>query len=316
MEMPERYTIDQARFIEERERIVHRGVDFTFCQMKEIVQAQKNNQRIEWEGVSPYVADYDMHTGEIWRDKLVKADMIGIALGKMLREKFPEARMVSIYDDYNTNLPDSSLWNGAPTKQIDGKDAPQLKLPDEVRANFRLNEEKLLREEGVIKKDDVEGKNYLLISETEQIQAAGELVKKLERINRIVRNGEAIYFVEMSETERSEDKINGLIRSLERGELKGTEKYQVIPLRTKSGRWLCEALDASSFIKPENLEITHLVILPKEFEEQQNKVWEILKTLGIQPNHYHNIFYDAKSVSPETAVQVVQEEIETYQNLR
>jgi hypothetical protein len=63
-------------------------------------------------------------------------------------------------------------------------------------------------------------------------------------------------------------------------------------LRTKDGRWLCEALDASTFLKAENRRITHIVVLPEYMKEQQDKVWEILRVLHIAPHKYHNIFYD------------------------
>ncbi|MEI8092000.1 MAG: hypothetical protein WCG98_07555 [bacterium] len=56
-------------------------------------------------------------------------------------------------------------------------------------------------------------------------------------------------------------------------------KYRKITLRKQNGHWMCEALDASSYIKPENLNITHLVILPTNFKEQQDKVWEMLRVL-------------------------------------
>jgi hypothetical protein len=62
---------------------------------------------------------------------------------------------------------------------------------------------------------------------------------------------------------------------------------------------MCEALDASAFLDPKNLEITHLVILPEHFQKQQDRVWEILRALGHSPENYHNVYYPADA-DPET----------------
>ena len=80
-------------------------------------------------------------------------------------------------------------------------------------------------------------------------------------------------------------------------------------LRKKDGSWTCEALDASAFLKEENRKITHLIVLPKSFKQQQDRVWEILKELKIaRPDTYHNIFYDEK-LSPDAVAEVIRQEI-------
>lgn len=267
---------------------IREGVDFSRCQFEDIFESKFP---VEFESFSPYLADYNLATGEIWEDKLTKTDQIGIAIAKMLRGKFPEARMISLYDEYNTDMPYSSDIFGRPTST-----GPQIKLPESTKINFRENIKEFLEKKGLIKLDDKEGKNFLLISESEKIKDAEELVKKLEELEKlkntrfIKRDGEAIYFV----NEKAENPL-----------------YREITLRTKNGRWLCEALDASSYIKEENKKITHLVVLPNHFKEQQDKVWEMLRVLGIDSTHYHNIFYDEK-VDTETITRVIREEIEKY----
>ena len=144
-----------------------------------------------------------------------------------------------------------------------------------------------MKESGAIGDTDKEGENFLLISESSKTVEAEKLVERLDEAGHIQREGQKIYFV----NEGAEN-----------------PQYKRIILRTGTGRWLCEALDASTYLKPENLEITHLVVLSKDFVAQQDKVWEILRVLGIRPTHYHNIFYD-KSLDPSVVAEIVDDEI-------
>ena len=94
--------------------------------------------------------------------------------------------------------------------------------------------------------------------------------------------------------------------------LYGKETLKQVDLDSET---IAKALDASSYIKPENLEISHLVVLPEYFEEQQDKVWEVLRTLGIDNLHYHNIFY-AESADPKKVAEVIRIEIEKYKKMK
>lgn len=268
---------------------IREGVDFSKCQFSDLFEA---GLPVEFECFSPYLSDYNLATGEIWVDKLTNTDKIGLGLAKMLRQKFSDARMICLYDEYNTEMPDATDKYGRPSRQtrdssgelvkdIKGnmKDAPQIQLSDEIKQTFKSNIEKLLPD-----------KNKLLISESEKIKDAEVLVEKLDQAGFIKKDGQAIYFV-------NQNAENPLFRE--------------ITLRASNGHWMCEALDSSSYIKPENININHLVILPNHFKIQQDKVWEILRCLGIKSNHYHNIFYDEKS-DPETVIRVIREEIEKY----
>jgi hypothetical protein len=86
--------------------------------------------------------------------------------------------------------------------------------------------------------------------------------------------------------------------------------YDRITLRTKRGKWLCAALDAAGFLDEQNRRITHLVALPHYMKEQQDKVWDILRVLGISSGRYHNIFYDPSAES-DVIVRTVQAFFET-----
>ncbi len=277
-EMERQFELEKAR----------KSVDFSKCQMDKLIAAVKAGKSVEFESYSPYLADNNTSTGEVWDDeRLAKADATGLAIASTLREEFSTARLVSLYDEYNSGLPDTTDPRGIPKA-----DGPQIGFSEEAKDAFLHNIEKILRTRGAVRDGDQEGKDYLFVSESSKQKDAEELVRRLEESGHITRDGEAIYFVNP-----------------------GSENpaYSKIILRTKSGRWLCEALDASSYIKPENLEITHLVVLPNSFREQQDKVWEILKTLGIKPTNYHNIFFD-DSLDPAAVAEVIRENIKTAKN--
>lgn len=276
----------QKEEIETMEMLSERdGVNFSRCQMDRIVAAYKAGKRVEFESFSPYLSDYNMATGEIWEDNLTKSDKIGTAIGKMLRENFSKARLISLYDEYNSEMPDSADATGRPISE-----GSQIIFPEETKNNFKKSLKEVMHHKGMIREGDQEGKDFLFVSESSKIKDAEQLVAKLEEKGKIKRDGQAIYFI-------NPDAEN--------------QEYQEIILRTKNGRWLCEALDASSYIKEENLEITHLVVLPNHFKKQQDKVWEMLRVLGIEPTNYHNIFYD-ENADPKRATEIINEEIKKY----
>jgi hypothetical protein len=277
------------------------GVNFAKCQMDELAAAYQKGEEVEFEALSPYLADYNTATGEIWADKLTKSDAIGLAVSRLLRAEFSQARLISLYDEYNSGMPDSSNFSGAPTREAQtgavisdakkGKiDAPQLAFPEATKENFKASLKDLFQQNGVIGKGDREGENYLFVSESSKVASAEKLIEKLEAKGKIERRGQEIHFVD-PEAENP--------------------AYRKIILRSANGRWLCEALDASSYLDEKNLAINHLVILPNQFMEQQDKVWEILRTIGIKSSKYHNIFYD-ENTPPEKVVSVIREEIEEY----
>jgi len=250
------------------------SVDFDKCQIERVLEAYQQGKQVEWESFSPYLADHNMTTGQLLTgDKLTNTDAIGIAIAQKMRKTFPDARMISLYDEYNSDMSDSTDERGRPTP-----DGEQIEFPDEVKKAFRDNIQHFLQEQGILQDSDKEGENFLLVSESSKIEQAQTLVDELEAIGQIKHepNG-AIYFDN------------------------GQESF---PLKTKSGRWLCEALDASAFLDAQNRKITHLVILPKTFQEQQDRVWAMLKELGHQPNNYHNIFFDPAADPDHIATQI------------
>jgi hypothetical protein len=290
------------------------GVNFSRIQIEKVLSDRDNGRKIEFETFSPYLSDYNTATGEVWENNLINCDKIGIRLIGLMRKIFPRARVISLYDEYNSNMPDSEnhqthatslakeekditsegvnfekekyLLKGAPYKDDTVK---QIEYSEESKINFRQSVGNIISRE--CGEDCKEGEDYLLISESSKIADAETLVARLESLDLIRRDGREITFVNNT----AENPF-----------------FPEITLRSKGGRWLCEALDASSYIKPENLDITHIVVLPNSFKEQQDKVWEMLKCLGIEPLNYHNIFYD-ESKDPEDVARIVKEEFAKYE---
>lgn len=266
-------------------KLIKNGVDFSKCQLNRYIDSYfKIGERTEFESFSPYLFDYNTLTGEVWEDKLMNEDQVGVEIAGFLKDRFPKARMISLYDEYNSNLSSVSDFWGSP------QEGSQLDFPEAAKTNFRKNIEDLLRKRGVIKDDSRETEDYLFVSESEKVKDAEKLVERLEKAGFIKRNGEEINFFNPNAENPAFIKIQ---------------------LRTENGRWSCPALDGSSYIKPENLNINHLVILEKHFEDQQDKAWELLKCIGIKPLNYHNIFFDNNS-PPELVVKTIEEEFNKY----
>jgi hypothetical protein len=269
------------------------GVNFSRIQIEKVLSDRDIGRKIEFETLSQYLCDYNMKTGEIWEDRLTPADKIGLRLGKTLRDIFPKACLISLWDAYNTSMPDSSDERGIPLS--DGK---QIVIPEGVQETFKNNSIELQKKAGGISENSVDGTDYQYISESSKVADAEILVSRLESAGYIERIQDP--------TNNEREEINFINPNAE------NPTYRKINLKTKNGRWLCEALDASSYIKPENLDITHIVVLPNSFKEQQDKVWEMLKCLGIEPLNYHNIFYD-ESKDPEEVERIVKEEFAKYE---
>jgi len=236
-----------------------RGVDFSRAQLTDLVRARNNGRTIEFETLGPYLADYIRYKGVMSQENLIPEDRTGLAVATIMRQFFPAARLVALCDEYNT------------AKQTDAYTNVAANFSSSDIKNFKESFTRLLVDAGVISKTDVADKDYLLISESTKARDAGMLVKLLKQKGLITEHGAEILFVNPA----AENPL-----------------YREIRLRTKSGRWLCEALDAASFLNPINRDILHLVVLPHYMKAQQDKVWEILRVLGITPDGYHNIFYN------------------------
>jgi hypothetical protein len=262
------------------------GVHFLKCQFSRIIEDLMAGKRVEFEAFGPYFRDYIFLGFDSKAVESVKTDAIGLEIMESLRKEImPEAHPASLRDEYNT-------WPFSSDKKGKGDVVPS----DKFKEKFYNFIEELFKNRGIVKEGEKEGveDDYVMISETEKIKNAEELVEKLKEKNLIrYGEGEEIWF---------------------QNTLEGCEdpRYMRINLRDKKGKWKCPCLDASGFLDERNRKITHLVILPKEhFEEQQDQVWEILRSIGFQPEEYHNIFFETENekVTPKSAVEAIKSRI-------
>ncbi|HSW77332.1 MAG TPA: hypothetical protein VLG36_00865 [Candidatus Chromulinivoraceae bacterium] len=235
------------------------GVDFSRAQLDTLVTVRNQGAPIEFETLGPYLIDYLQFDGKMKITNLIPEDKVGLSLARAIRPFLPSARLISLYDEYNSRKGHTHGHEEAPH------------FTKENIKDFRASLITLFQDVSVISADAIDGEDFLLIPESSKLIDAENLVNRLESHGLIAYHDDEIHFV----NDNAENPL-----------------YQRITLRTKQGRWLCQALDAAAFLKPENQKITHLVVLPSYMRAQQDKVWEILRTLHISPTNYHNIFYD------------------------
>jgi hypothetical protein len=252
---------------------IHQGVDFSRIQLSALHAQYDSHASLEFEALGPYMTDYGSVKYQLTTSTLTSADQIGLQLNQLFRRTFPRARVVSLYDDYNQTH----------ATEDDGTVSAQYATVE--REAFRSSLRQLFLNENIASGDH----DMLLVSESSKVAQAKLLVTELDRFGFIRRQGLEITFVP-----RNPERLF----------------YDRIVLRTKRGKWLCAALDAAGFLDAQNRRIIHLVALPHFMKEQQDKVWEILRVLGISSERYHNIFYDPLA-APQNVVRVVEDFLNT-----
>lgn len=267
-------------------------IDTHKCQFDDILQAYFIEKRpLECEALGTYAADYDFKNGIIFENNLVSDDVIGLAITQWLQEYFPQAKMYSLLDTYHTMMPDTTDPSGKPIGEIDWVIPMHLQMSPEAKQAFKSNFLKLLKNRNI----DTSPEKYVLLDEGDKVFAAEKIVAEIEV--KSLEEGKSFYL------ENDGEKIVFHNPDAENPD------FQKIQLRNANGKWTCQALDAASYQKAENLDITHLVILPSSMRSQQDQVWELLRVLGIQNKHYHNIFFDT-TADAEKIVDAITDEFE------
>ena len=257
------------------------GVNFSRFNFGALLHHLLAGGTIEFEALGPYLESYRSHGGVMTRDNLLKEDAIGLELAVVFRKFFPKARLISLYDDYNAHSPETGMKSN---------DSGIGDFPDPLKKAFLESLLGLYRSCGALTDKSVDGVDYLMIPESSKPADAQDLVARLEAKGCISRKGDEIMFVNT----QAENPL-----------------HHRIHLRNSRGKWLCEALDAATFLKAENLRIFHIVALPDYMKDQQDKVWEMLRMLGISPHLYHNIFYSV-DFTPKEVAQTVTDEFNRY----
>ncbi len=264
---------------------IHDGVDFSRIQIDQLMRPLPPGMYRDVETWGPYLTHFDTATGEIHEDNLSATDHIGLRLAATFRELLPGSRPVSLCDDYNGVEPYKK------GELLSDHEEYGPSFSEQAKRNFRHSVAGTLKRHGALADDAVEGRDYFMLSEESNVAYAQQFVDLLDAEQSwIERNGDELTFV-------NEDAEN--------------PAYRNIHLRSKSGHWSCVALDAAAFLMPVNLSIVHLVVLPDYMKIQQDKVWELLRLIGIRPINYHNIFYDP-SLPPEHIAEVIKAEFRKY----
>lgn len=259
----------------------HDGVNFSRLNFIPLLERKLSGGLIEFETLGPYLEGYQVHGGIMKQDNLLNEDAIGLELAVVMRRFFPDARLISLYDDYNAHVPGENVTsNGSGIAHFS----------DTLKTAFRKSLIELYKSSGALAPNAIQDIDYFLIPESSKTNDAELLVSCLETKGYIQRKGEEIIF------------INSLAEN---------PLYHRVYLRNSKGKWLCEALDAATFLKAENLDILHIVALPDYMKSQQDKVWEILRVPGIASHNYHNIFYDPQA-KPSEVAKIVANEFTQY----
>ncbi len=96
-------------------------------------------------------------------------------------------RLISLFDEYNTGMPDNGELTGRPKEpgSVDRAAAAeslhsgrQVTVSPAASENFKQNIIKLLRNHGGISSEGHEGEEFLLISESSKVAAAEKLVEQ------------------------------------------------------------------------------------------------------------------------------------------
>lgn len=304
------------------------GVCFAYCQFGEIVKDYQAGRRVEIEGFGPYLRYYfsQLFVKEYAKVELTEEDEVGIQMMLAFLELMPDAKVVSLFDEYNFGTTANVVGGGTPADisehLTEGPGYERGRLINEsqiLRDEFRKWVEGVLRAKGAIKKGAIEGPeaDYVLVSETDKISDAKRLVNKLSDQGMI--EGDV-------DSDTGEIWYQGNIRTCE------DPRYLRIKLRDAEGHWECAALDASGYVdnpeekredKNRNANITSLVILPDDarpgktdFKVQRAQVWELLHALkdeNDQPvfnsTRVHDVFV-RKGTKANVAVNVMATSLE------
>jgi hypothetical protein len=272
------------------------GLNFKYVQFDEVLAAfLVGNPPIDIETVGPYLCaliNPTTNTLEINMANIPVDEAVGIqmaAIFKKLTDSVEgKVRIVALLDEFNNYVGERSFT-------------------EEEQDSYIVAIADLFVRSGVIEPGDVAGKDFLLLRESEQLQKVDDLVERLRQSdNGSVSINEEDELVFMP----SEAFIDSLVLSKNR---RKELKKQGIVLRNSQGEPLCQTLDAAGFLGDENKYLMHVVMLEDHMTAQQDKVFTLLKALGITNEHrYHNVFFDAQNLPPEVIVYGITKKLQNH----
>lgn len=261
------------------EELAEIGLLTSYAWLDDVLAAMINGAPyVEFETVGPYAVHHLNNSGflDISHENLPPDEKTGMLIACMWRSitrGLDNVRMVALLDDLSNDF--------------------DREFTDNERDRYVVAMVEILRAYGAILPDDVPAKDYLLIRESEMIPEVEQLITRLQKsgVGEVVStfDGDITFYPTDVFIQSLSLKSENLTREFRRRGI----------LLKRHGRPTCQALDAASFLKPQNLDIVHLVILDKSFISQQHKTFALIRALDItSKDRHHNIFFDSEKLSP------------------
>lgn len=261
------------------EELGNLGLDMRYTWLDDIVAAMVNGGPfISATTLAPYIAHGVIGSNPKNLDEHLSAEeRIGLCLGAILRDFASlshNVRIVAMLDDRTT--------------VSSGQKASEHQLNHSI---VELSE--VLEKFDVIRPGDIAGKHYLLLRESEQIPAIATLIELLEQAGSgyLDRFGGDVTFFPNQE----------LIDKLA---MRSQTRFREIRRRgiaiMRDGKPTGHAIEAATFLDPNNREAVHLVFADRRFAAQQDKCYSLLRAAGVvSQGRYHGVCFDSQRLSPE-----------------
>lgn len=278
----------------DEEELAELGLSATCTWLDDIAEALiKSAPRLMVETVGPYASHHVSSDGTIeYRiAHLPKSERIGMMLGSVMRELAQTAEnvtMVALLDDYSKS--DSSK--------------PFIA---EEQHQFVVAMSEMMQHFGVIRPEDVPGRDYILFRESEQVEKVDELIARLQSSGEgyvdIAFNGDVIFFPTNEFIEKIGKLSDNRIREFRRRGI----------LIKREGVPTCQALDAASFLEAKDPTAITFLILDHQFVSEQDKKYALIRAVGVMSqDRHHDMFFNPDKLSEEEVVYAVCSLIERH----
>jgi hypothetical protein len=301
-------TTPHSTQIEEIDVIEKSLQDFAFSYNKEILQGRaevaldilNNWQPIILDQV-PQESDQELvyiYENYIWLEDILTAALIGwpptlIETVCLYASEYPDGLTLdnlSIKDTIGLELwglfasmPTSlsaSLPNIASTTLIDD----YHDVTPTRGEKFILEVANLLYDVGLIKDDDIPGRNYVLLQESSMLERSQAMLALLEK-----SGGEVVF-------EGNQSRFIPADKFWQSGEINSKSRRKKIKkegiLLFNNNKPSCPLMDAAAYLREINSHYVHVKIFPETFKSQQDDTYTLLHTTKILPKgQFHNLFF-------------------------
>jgi hypothetical protein len=271
------------------------GFDDNYTQFNDLVVAMLlGTTPIEIQTVGPYAcAHIDKESGLLAFDKnRLSADektglLLASVIKKLARVSRSKIRIVTLLDEFNHHI-DSEK---------------NREFTQEERYMYVAFVAQLFMEMNIIKSDERPGIDYVVLLESEQTKKFPELLKLLKRNLKgevkTTLDGKGMETISFFPNE-------DLLATLRLSKSRNQELRKTGVLLSTNGRATCQALDASTFLKTQNKNFLHFIMLGDHFSSQQDKVYTLLRALDItNAQKYHNTYFNADKLPSDVVVLIL-----------